>query len=185
MHEGILHTIGEKEQGANTIGINTTSQEQTFESKNFPFDEKSYLTQPMLLDKSQLEINVNNPMTDLSDSRARAQVLNLHDLALISSLGFSNHKFLMYTKDFKKVQLVESSPKALITTFKKKVEYFGGQPNKSSIYEIELKLKQAHEALPDEDAFTQQKAIAYVIAELCSNENYFNMIYEILEKRII
>jgi len=56
----------------------------------------------MLLDKSKLEINVSNPITELSVSRARAQALNFHDLALISALGFSNHKFLMYIKDFKK-----------------------------------------------------------------------------------
>lgn len=175
-HFGSLYNIGEPGVGVDTLGTNFTSKPTTLGLKNIPLSEKSYLVDPYMSESKNMFLTVDKSIKSFNDTRIKADVLNLQDLLIVSSLGVKEPNFLYFDSKAKEIKIREldvEKNRYSFTCLEQKVKFYGGKPNNSRIYDLELELTKAHSELPNIDLLTQENAFKLATAMLVSDPAYF------------
>jgi hypothetical protein len=179
-HQGIIYDLGENEQGPNTIGINYTSQKKTLGLENISLKEDSYITKGCLFDKKEIKLDISKVLTDLKDSRILAEQFDLQECALISSLGLKDLYNLNY--DIKTQKFIAFKPTEYsIESLKSSIKKYGGKPNDSILYDLDIKLREIYSELSNIPIINQEIAFKYAITTILTDENNFEKFKLFLE----
>jgi len=112
---------------------NWTSKSETFEQKNFIFDDKSYLVNPFIIESKNVKILNSYYIQDQVDNRLIGDEFNIPELWSLSWLGQNEYSYinknLIPDKINKKISL-----KQLIINY-------GGEPNNSTIFDIDEEMR--------------------------------------------
>lgn len=175
-HYGTLYNVGYDKEGIYMYGTNYTSQEKTFEQPNFALKEDSYVLKTYILGPSKIKINPSKILTEIRDSRTIAEEFYLQEKAIIASLGLEEPNYLMYnTKEqrFCIENIEKTNNETKIKTLAETIKTYGAQISKSSLYEIDFKLREAHSKIIDSTPLTQERVFKWAVTALLEKPEYF------------